>query len=154
MPPLALPMLRPPSDVAYTGHDAAQPIARSDGATVAQLATIPNGMDTVETFLPEQQPARGGIVSFDILATIRYSGGKQVIYVSTVRPSPLAAAQPLGLGNQTVQLADGSVAWADSGLPGGVPNRIVLAKDGLLISVEGNLPLNMLKSMLASLVIN
>jgi len=58
----------------------------------------------------------------------------------------------VGLGNQTVQLADGSVAWADGGLPGSVPDRIVLAKDGLPISVEGSLPLDMLESMLAALV--
>jgi len=111
-------------------------------------------MDSVETFLPEQRPARGGIVSFDILATIRYSGSGQVIYVSTVRPSPLAVTQSLGLGNQTVQLTDGSVAWTDSGLPGGVPNRIVLAKDGLLISFHGDQPLDILKDMLTSLIID
>lgn len=151
VPPLAIPMLRPPMGVAYMPHDAAQAIARPDGATVAQLSAMPVGMAQVETFLPTQGASDSGKISFAILSTIRYSGNGHVVYVSTVRPSPEAAKQPLGLGNQTIRLVDGSTAWADGNLPGGAPNRIVMVRDGLLISVEGDLPIEALKGMLTSL---
>lgn len=151
VPPLAIPMLRPPTGVAYTPHDAAQVIVRPDRATVAQLSATPAGMGKVETFLPEQGSPDNGKISFAILSTIRYSGNGHFVYVSTVRPSIEAAKQPLGLGNQTVHLADGSTAWADSNLPGDVPNRIVMVRDGLLIAVEGDLPVEALKGMLTSL---
>ncbi len=153
-PPLAAPMLRPPPSVTYTPQALSQPATHPDGRPIAQLVAVPVDMQDTAIFLPTTLRTPGaGEVSFAILASIRYSGNGHSLYVSTIRPSAGAAQSALGLGNETVRLADGATAWATTGLAGDAPNRVATVRDGVIVSIEGDLSMDTLKTLLTTAVI-
>ncbi len=146
-PPLAAPMLRPPPGVTYTPQALNSPAIYPDSRPVAQLAAAPVDMQDTAIFLPTTLRIPGtGEVSFAILSSIRYSGNSHHLYVSTVRPSASAAQGALGLGNETVRLADGATAWATTGLAGDAPNRVAMVREGVIVAIEGDLPVDTLKA--------
>jgi len=149
---LAVPPLVPPSTEAYTPYAAGSPIAAADSRPVAQLAPGAVGAQPAATFFPILRPPVSEI-SYTILASVQYTVNGHLVFVTTARPSPAAAQRQLGLGNEKVQLADGTTAWVATGIPSGQPNQVVTMRNGLIITVASDLPIDTLKDLAAHVAV-
>ena len=147
LPAIVPPLLAPPGQTDYLQQDAARIIA-PDNRPIAQFAKPPADLSqSIAVNLPDVQPAQSGVVSYAILASIQYRGNGHTTLVTTARPSPAAAKQAMALGNQTIQLADGSTAWATTGMFGDAPNQVVFVRSDLIITIAGDLPIDTLKDL-------
>lgn len=151
-PPLAVPLVVPEGGITYTAHDPTTKVTRPDGLRVAQLPAAPLEMRTVETFLPTQTQADSGKVFFAVLGHVRYRGQNRELQVTTFQPSAAAARHSLLLGNSTLRLADGTTAWFPAEPVASGPNRLAFVRDGLIVAVAGNLPLDQLLALAATVV--
>lgn len=154
-PVIAPPPLIPPSQKNYANLQSDKAIAALDDRPVAQLAKPPASItQAIATNFPDIRPEQDATtVSYAILASVRYTGNGHTVFVTTARPSPAAARETTVFGNQTVRLADGSTAWVSTGIPGDIPNQVVLVKDNLIITVAGDLPLDDLQTLAGDIVI-
>ncbi len=73
--------------------------------------------------------------------------------MTTARPSPEAARESWVLGDETIQLADGSLAWVSTDKPGETPNRLVIVKDDLIITVASDLPIETIQELASQIVV-
>jgi len=152
-PAIVPPALIPPGQEGYTNWPSDIVITAPDGRSVAQLAKPPAGIaQAIAVNLPDIQPVPDTMVSYAVLASVRYTGNGHTVFVTTARPSPAAAQQTALLGDQTVQLANGSTAWVRTGTSGN-PNQVVLVQDNLIITVAGDLALNDLLALAVDIVI-
>jgi hypothetical protein len=156
-PAIPPPLLAPPGqEGAYTPRPGAQPIAAPDARPVAQLAAPVADLPNLAVSFPvsEAQAAGEGAarVAFEVLASVQYTGSGGRVLVTTARPSPAALQQPLGLGNKTIRLANGTTAWVTEGSRADLPNRVVFTVDDLIITVAGDLPLARLVALAAEVV--
>jgi len=154
-PVIAPPPLIPPGQMGYANWRSDKAIAAPDGRSVAQLAQPPVSItQAIATNFPDIRPEQDATtVSYTILASVRYTGNGHTVLVTTARPSPAAAQETAVFGNKTVKLVDGSTAWVTTGIPGDIPNQVVLVKDNLIITVAGDLPLNDLQTLAGDIAI-
>lgn len=145
-PPLAVPLAIPEHGVSYARLTQGATPARGDGLVIGQLDTAQADMPEVEAFLPEQGQTDPSKISFAVLGNVRYQGQGGQVQVTTFRPSAAAAERSLLLGNTTVKLPDGSAAWLDG-------NRVAFVRDGLIIAVSGNVGIDRLLTLAASVVV-
>jgi hypothetical protein len=126
-----------------------------DDRPVAYLAQQPSGLtqamavnfpDIIDWSSPDS-------VEFSVLASVRYSGSGHIVLVTTARPSPEAARLPWVLGDETIQLADGSSAWVSTNQPGETPNRLVMLRDDLIITVASDLPIETVQELVSQIVV-
>lgn len=118
---------------------------------VAQLIPPPDGLQSVSFTLAESDashPQSGGAL---LVATGEYAIGGRSVTVSTFRADTTGAAPSLGA--QPLALADGSAAWATPGLRGKTPNQIAFPRDGLIVTLTGDLPVDDLAALATHVVI-
>lgn len=147
------PLFPPPAESTYTPHPADQPIVSPTGNSVAQFKEMPAGLQAVAVHFPTPSSLPAEDLYFTILASIRYTGDGRIVMVSTARPSPAAAQQPMLLGNSTINLADGSTAWVNENMPRETPTSVVTVKNDLIITVAGNLSTDELTNLAGQVVI-
>lgn len=152
------PLLAPPGSEGYEQLPTnAVDISKSvpDDRPVAYLAQQPSGLtqamavnfpDIIDWSSPDS-------VEFSVLASVRYSGSGHIVLVTTARPSPEAARLPWVLGDGTIQLADGSSAWVSTNQPGETPNRLVMLRDDLIITVASDLPIETVQELVSQIVV-
>lgn len=149
-------LLDPPGQNQYVPHAVGATITAQDGRPVAQFLHTPPGLaNAVSAEIPNNVPVAVSVVAWQILSSIRYQGGAHTVYVTTARPS--AAAAPPGsimtLGNASFQLPDGSTAWTKGGLVDTMPNEVRWLRNGLIITVGGNLTVDELKTLAAQVTV-
>lgn len=157
-PLLTVPSLIPPDQSAFVAQQVSKPVVASDGRPVAQFATPPSGLQVFAVYIPPEVHALSpGEVAFVHLGSVRYTVNGHPVFVTTYRPSPAAAQRIFSLGNQTVHLKNGSTAWIKTGLTpegrGGATNEVVQVRNGLLITVASDLPVDQLQTMAADVVV-
>jgi len=157
-PSLTVPSLIPPDQSLFAPQPVAQPVVAPDGRPVAEFATLPSALQALAVYVPPiLHASRPDEVAFVHLGSVRYTVSGHLIFVTTYRPSTAAASRILGLGNQTVHLRNGSVAWIKTGLNpegrGGATNDVVQMHNGLLITVASDLPVAQLQMMAADVVV-
>ena len=117
---------------------------------IAQLIPPPDDLQSATFTLDENamktSPPRGVAP----LATARYTTAEHVI-VTTAAASTGGA--PLPLGAQRIALTDGTPAWVTIGLTNSAPNEVALVRDGLIVTVASDLPVEMLAALAADVVI-
>lgn len=152
-PPLAPPI--PVEQWALAQTPSAAPAKASDGRPVAQLRQLPFKLSRMSTSYPDQnREPPVGEVSYRMLAGIRYEGTDgHVIIITTMKPSPAAAQQTTILGNETVQLADGSKAYVSTDMPGEGPNKLVQVRGDVFIVLASDLPIDQLRTLMTEVVI-
>lgn len=148
-PIIAAPILLPPDDTIYSEWSRPLPVTSDDTRPVAQFAQIPAtvGQDIAVDFPQHQPPDESISIWFEILASVRYTGNGHVIHITTSRPSPATANTLMGFGNRTVTLGGGDKAWVNAGLPGKVPNQLVMLKGDLIITIAGDLSTDDLQTL-------
>ena len=145
------PLLAPP-DPGYTQSDTT--ITSPDGRPFAQLAKSPAELaGALSVNFPVIEQPSDDEVAYSILASIKYTGEKYTILVTTSRPSLAASFQAVRLGNQEIKLANGITAWATIGANGDFPNRVVFVQDNLIITVAGNMPISEIQKLAAQVVV-
>ena len=145
-PALAAPLAVPERGVTYARLAQGSVVIRPDGVGVGQLSSIPADLPEVETFLPDQVSANSSQISFAVLGNVRYKGIGGQVQVTTIQPSAAAATRPLLLGNTSVKLPDGSVAWLDK-------DRVAFVRNGLIIAVSGDITVEGILAMAADVVV-
>lgn len=118
---------------------------------VAQLIPPPDGLQSVSFTLAEsdaKRPLSGGAM---LVASGEYAANGHVIVVSTMRTDNTGALS--SLGTQRIELADGTPAWASAGPHGKAPNQIALLRDGLIVTLSGDLPIDDLASLASHVVV-
>lgn len=147
---LVPPPLMPTSSQGYVPHQTGPAITSPDSRPIAQLATLPANLQFIDVKLPPLRGPKADELLFTIQASIRYTVSGHHVLVTTYRPSPAAAQRVLGLGNQTVQLANGSTAWLTTNLdppyPGGPTSQVVYVQDDLIVTVASDLAPNQLRA--------
>lgn len=140
------------------------PITAPDGRVVARLSSVPSALSqsVAATFPPCAVPSRAPSVpqapaaeriAFQILSVIQYQGSEGAVFVTTARPSTAALGQGLDLGNPAGALPDGSSAWTIQVAGDSPQNHVRWLKDGLIITVAGDLPVDRLKALAANVVV-
>ena len=148
------PLLAPPGESGYLPVPANAPIAAPDRRPVAQLKEVPDDLANVAANFPfGVTVGDADRIAFRVLASVRYEGTAGRVLVTTADPSPAALERQLLLGSQTVQLADGSMAWITTGMPRPAPNRVVSVRDGLIITGAGDVPIERLQALVENIVV-
>ncbi len=156
VPAVVPPPLAPPKDAAtYVNQPVGTVITAPDKRPVAQLAAPPADLarELAVYFPAIAATTDPTMVSFQILASVRYRGNGHTVLVTTARPSAAAAQTPAVLGEHTIKLADGSTAWSMTGIPSDTPNQVVFLRDNLISTVAGDLPISSLQELAAQVVI-
>lgn len=132
-PSIVPPLLAPPPASEYTVYHGDLQIKSPDGRPIAQFSTPPTNLaQSISINLPEVLAiGDSNTVSYSILASVKYEGNGQKLLLTTARPSPIAAQQPTAFGNQTIQLRNGTVAWATNDMPGSFQARSSFFARGL-----------------------
>lgn len=155
-PPLVAPppaLLPPNGAVSYRSISSGVPITAPDNRPVAALSRVPATLSqsTGFVFPGSAHPVdTGSRPSYQVLSVVRYSGEGGTLSISTSRPSA-SALQGLQLGNSSIQLPDGTVAWIAPSGPSGVQMRWL--KQGLIVTLTGSLPSSELKRLAPDVVV-
>jgi hypothetical protein len=124
--------------------DAAPAPQRTSGARpVAQLIPPPSGLQAVAFSLDDPASGQANSGGAYRAATGRYTINGHVVLLTTL----YADADGASLGTRQLQLADGTTAWATPAAGPFAPNQIAFARDGLLITLSGDLPLDDLAAL-------
>ena len=156
-PGIVPPLLIPPDDAGYEQRSLqkSELLSALDGRAVAQLADIPADLSgDVGLRLSEIKPVDADQIAYSIIASVRYRGSGKTVFVTTSKASPKAAMQQTSLGNKTMQLDDGTLAWQTVGIPGAVSNQIVFAKGDLIVTIAGNVAPDELSTLASKIVIS
>lgn len=130
-------------------------LVADDGRPVALLTA--DGVADPEVHFPRNETQRfvdSGEIAFSDLAAVRYAVEGYDLYVMTIQPSPAAAEHPILLGGKTVVLDDGSKAYATMTVPSATPHQVISYKDGLLIALVSDMPVDMMVELSNELEIN
>jgi hypothetical protein len=148
------PLLAPPSGDYVRVADVST--SAPDDRPVACLVEPPQEFAlSVEVNFPDiGNRSSSGDVAFFVLASVRYAGSGHTILVTTAELSPEAAKQPWVLGNETVRLDDGTRAWQTIDQPGDTPNRLVLLKDDLIITIASDLAVEKIQELALQIVVS
>ncbi len=131
-PQPAAPVLLPPSPRAANGN-----------RPVAQLIPPPDGLQAVAFSLDDPASGQENSGGAYRSAMGRYTINGQVVLLTTL----YADADGSSLGTRQIQLADGTPAWATTAAGPFSPNQIAFARDGLLITLTGDLPMDDLAAL-------
>jgi len=153
------PILLLPPGTAYTPLQPSENIVNPTGRPVAHLAVVPSSLGQSTAVNINAHAGDSGdpmdstpnVIAYEVLSSIRYMGGGQTVYVTTARASRAANSQGMRLGNQPVQLSDGSTAYASS-LPNN-QNQVVWQKDGVIITVAGDSSSDQITSLASRVVL-
>jgi hypothetical protein len=156
--PIVAPRLIPPDDVVdYEMWPSGEKIVAPDDRPIAQIVNVSSKfaqtVQTVSVTLPDIQTTRADKIGYSILSSVRYEGNGHIILVTTARPSPAAAQAETVFGSQTLQLTDGSAAWAVTGLLDEPPNQIVFVRDNLIITVASDLSIDDLQALAKHVIV-
>lgn len=144
-----------PNDVGYVNQSPGSQVTAPTGRALAQLRLIPPSLTQAElTNFPRQSTFGPMEVGYQILSSVRYEGIGSTVYVTLAQPTPAATQRGFGLGNESFQLPDGSTAWVIAGMPTPQPNQVRWLKNGLIITVAGNVSVDQLKSLAADVVLS
>lgn len=153
-PSLVPPLLAPPGE-GYVTQKTDSSITAPDHRPVAQFADLPRELsESLAVNFPASQTAIGeNTIAYTVLSSVRYSGNGHTVVVTTARPSVRAANEPSVFGNQTITLRNGENTWATTGIPGKTPNQLVFVRQGLIVTLASDLPLNTLSDLAMKIVI-
>lgn len=118
---------------------------------VAQLVPPPDGLQSVAFVLGDGGARPILPDGATPIATGRYTTSDHVIVVTTA--GVRTGGAPSSLGARSLALPDGSSAWATPGLVGKTTNQVSLVRDGLIVIVASDLPIETLASLTANVVI-
>jgi len=157
--PIAVPPLWIPGTVQYTPQRPGAPIKAADGRPVAELAHVPASLSQsvgvhFGSLGPLPTGAEDRVPFFQVLSVVRYEGDGHAVLVTTAHASAAAVQKGLGLGNESFQLPDGSVAWITEGAPTSPPNQLRWFRGGVIVTVAGDLPVEDLKSLAAGVTVH
>ncbi len=154
-PAIVPPLLAPPGQAGYANQPAGEGIIAPDHRPVAQLLAPPADLSQslAVNFPNGPSEASSAMISYSILASVRYGGNGHTLLVTTARPSRAAAQQPTVLGNQTIKLPEGTTAWVTTGIPGDTPNQVVFLRNDLIITVAGDLPVSSLAEFAEQVIV-
>jgi hypothetical protein len=155
-PLLVPPILAPPGTDGYIEQATGERITAMDDRPVAQLrdpAAAGVGASLAVNFPDLQRTSDEDTIYYAVLASIRYSGEKHTVLVTTARPSADAAQIPTAFGSETVRLTNGQSAWVSKGAPGDLPNSVVLLQGDLIITIAGDLDLQKLSELAAQVFV-
>jgi hypothetical protein len=118
---------------------------------VAQLIPPPDGLRSVAFTLGDGGAATILPRGATPVAAGRYTTSDHLIVVTTA--SLRTGGAPSSLGSQALVLPDGTPAWATPGLVGKAPNQVALVRDGLIVTVASDLPVETLATLASDVVI-
>lgn len=155
-PPLSLPPLIPPTLEEYVKQPLNVPITARDRRPVGKLVNPPGKLaqEIYVNLPPDTKTFEPDVVAFKVRSSVRYVGNGHIVVVTTAVPSPAAAKLLTNLGNQEVQLPNGSTAFATDGLSTDTPNRLVFKRGNLIITVASDLPIDQIKGLAANVDTN
>ena len=146
----------------------AVPITAPDGRRFAQLDPVPSGLaDSVSVVftpcqprppshrpVPTLPPSPYAWESIRTLSVVRYQGSEGALEVITGQATAEGMRRGLYLGNPAGTLADGSRAF-DLVCSGGCAHRdnIRWLKDGLIVSISGDMSVDRLKEIAANVTL-
>jgi hypothetical protein len=136
------PAIIPPQPAAPVLNSAPQRAANGD-RPVAQLLPPPDGLQAVAFSLDDPASGQENSGGAYRSATGRYTINDHVVLLTTL----YADADGSSLGTRQMRLADGTAAWATPAAGPFSPNQIAFARDGLLITLTGDLPLDDLATL-------
>lgn len=120
------------------------PLHPSSGVRpVAQLIPPPSGLQAVTFSLDDPTSGQANSGGAYRSATGRYTISDHVVLVTTL----YADADGASLGTRQMELSDGTEAWATPAAGSFSPNQIAFVRDGLLITLAGDLPLDDLAAL-------
>ncbi len=129
-------------------------IASPDGRPVAQLSDPPTEVaGSIYVDFPDIANSAEEKRGFVVLASVKYSGDKGTIIVSTSRPTLAMSPLRVALGDQEIQLKDGATAWLTVQVSGDFPNRVVFVRDNLIITIAGDLSVDDILKMATQVTI-
>jgi hypothetical protein len=154
-PPMLI-LLDAPNTDSYVTRASGSTIAAADGRTIAQFTQVPPILSQkVSAEIPYNEPVDASRVGWQILSSVRYQGNGHTVYVTTARPTQAAAppGSQMILGNSSFQLPDRSTAWEMTGDPTVMANEVRWFKNGLIVTVGGDLSIEELKGLAASVAL-
>lgn len=116
---------------------------------VAQLIPPPDGLQSVSFALTDGDATRAQSGGAALIASGEYTANGRVITVNTFR----ADGVPASLGAQPIDLADGTPAWATVGPRGKATNQVALSRNGLVVTLSGDLPIDDLAALASRVVV-
>ncbi|MEZ4591643.1 MAG: hypothetical protein R3D55_10965 [Chloroflexota bacterium] len=138
---LLVPLLTVPTEF-YVAQPVDAPIEGVPGFPMARLNEAQAGtVQQVALFVAEDSTFAGDVVSFGILASIRYTlADGRFLTISTTHLSPAALEQTISFSGSSVILPTYGEAWLDTGigLPT-TPRGLNFVKDDFIITVAGEL---------------
>jgi hypothetical protein len=90
-------------------------------------------------------------VSWRIVSVVEYRGSEGIVLVSTVQPSPAALRPGLNLGSPLGALPDGTQTFTM--ISGDFRHQIRWFKDGYIVAITSDLPLERLEGLAADVVL-
>jgi hypothetical protein len=133
----------PPSQSVAPVLNSSPPQTSRSARPVAQLLPPPDGLQAVAFSLSDPVSGLENSGGAYRSATGHYTINGHIVLVTTL----YADADGSSLGTRQIQLADGTEAWATPAVGRFSPNQIALARDGLLITLSGDLPLDDLATL-------
>jgi hypothetical protein len=155
-PAIVPPLLIPPDPGALSQQVQLldEGIASPDGRPVAQLS---NPSKEIAGLIYVDFPDIANIVEeelgFVVLASVKYSGDKGTIIISTSRPTLAMSPLAVALGDKEIKLSDGTTAWLRVHDSGDFPNSIVFVRDTLIITIAGDLPVGQILQLATQVTI-
>lgn len=155
--PLAVPSLQTGlGELVFSEHHTDGAITTADQRPVGQLADLALLSNaTVRVAFPDQWVDDGEIVGFNVISFVRYTADDgHTVVVVTARPTTAVGTHPLLLGDTTVELADGTPAWAltDPEAPE-TPNQVTFERDGLLVSMASDRGFDALRELASRVIV-
>lgn len=145
--------LMPPSEVVeYTVIPAGEKIAGRLGLPAAKLINVPPELNEVAVWTPpktQEPPLKPDAVAYELISSVRYRGADKELVIATYRLSPGAAKLERFLAN-TETLADGTTAGVEFANQSKYPNRVVFERGNSIVAVGGNLPIDQIKQIAAT----
>jgi hypothetical protein len=90
-------------------------------------------------------------VSWRIVSVVEYRGSEGIVLVSTVQPSPAALRPGLNLGSPLGTLPDGTETFTM--ISGDFRHQIRWFRDGHIVAITSDLPLERLEALAADVVL-
>lgn len=145
--------LIPPSDaVEYIVIPVGGQIKGRLGLPSARLINSPPEFSEIAVWTPPKTaapPLKPDDIAYELISSVRYSGARKKLVVATYRLSPGAAKLQRFFGRAET-LPDGTLAGVEVLDKGYYPNRVVFERGNLIIAVAGNLSIDEIKQLAAT----
>ena len=149
---LAAPFLAPPLEGDFYDDDLTILNEALDSKTrpIAQLLEAGNEISQINgkqtdvitnVYIPELTSIADGVVGFQMLSSIRYEFGNDLLLITVSRPSAEAGKYKLLLGNQMLPLENGHEGWLTQNMPDSkITHQISYQENDLIITIASSLP--------------